>query len=769
MPPDNHTDNPASCYFDLVCKKESLLAAWEKIKEKGASGGIDNVNIELFGKELETNISDLSAALSSNCYIPEPYKEIKIPKDNHEFRHLSLPTIKDKIVQQAVKDIAGSVIERDFLDVSYAYREGKGATRAIGRVTHLITNEKRNWVSICDIDKYFDSISHDILFKKLSDIIKDQRLLNLFQLWVKMGKVDSLFRWKDTLKGIPQGSIISPILSNLYLHSFDVFMVGKDFGFVRYADDFIILSHTEAEAQRALKDASWFLVNELRLSLNPGMCVKNIEEGVEFLGILFKGAGKTVAGEKINDLKEKLLQGIRKIGNGSSIGDVTEGINRYYAELLPQDILETLDSWFIDRLKEELKQKYQERVFKSKAEIETALSSVCFMSQKQRLFKNKNIKNILMSCRKTRAVKSDASGSDPKDPGSLVKKKKHLYRELESAGFELVITKPGVFIGRTARGVVVKEKGVKLQEKQIANLKNITILSSGVTISSNLIKFCAEENITIDFIDYSGSPYAKLSPFENTSAELGVAQLEAFRNRKAQELAKQVVIGKIVNQINIINYYSKYRLGRDKDFTAVFDSNIGAMTALSEEVENICDEDLEIVRGKLFSVEGRAAGYYWAMVETILNENIEFAGRVRRGATDLVNSLLNYGYGILYSRIWTAVLQAGLNPHISYLHKPQDKKPALIFDLIEEFRQPIVDRAIFPLITKGEALELKDGLLAEDTRRKVIDSVLDRLETPEKWHGKELRLAEIIREQTKKVAIYLTGGSKKYQTYRYKW
>lgn len=112
--------------YDKICKVENLLSAWTKVKEKGSFGGIDKVTIESFESELDRNIGELSEQLTSYHYIPEPYQEIKIPKDDNEFRSLSLPTIKDKIVQQAVKDLIEPIFDKEFLDVSYAYRANKG-------------------------------------------------------------------------------------------------------------------------------------------------------------------------------------------------------------------------------------------------------------------------------------------------------------------------------------------------------------------------------------------------------------------------------------------------------------------------------------------------------------------------------------------------------------------------------------------------------------------------------------------------------------------
>lgn len=216
--------------YNKVCGLENLVSAWNKVKEKGAAGGIDQISIEVFEKDLDTNLKNLSELLSIHRYIPEPYKEIKTSKGKDEYRYLSLPTIRDKIVQQAIKDVIEPIFEREFLDVSYGYRPNKGPVKAINRVSHLMVNEKRSWVTICDIDNYFDEIHHDILFSLLAERIKDDELLSLIRLGIKMGKVDKKLRWRDRVRGIPQGSIISPLLSNLYLHPHQMLYSGAPRG-----------------------------------------------------------------------------------------------------------------------------------------------------------------------------------------------------------------------------------------------------------------------------------------------------------------------------------------------------------------------------------------------------------------------------------------------------------------------------------------------------------------------------------------------------------
>ena len=215
--------------------------------------------------------------------------------------------------------------------------------------------------------------------------------------------------------------------------------------------------------------------------------------------------------------------------------------------------------------------------------------------------------------------------------------------------------------------------------------------------------------------------------------------------------------------------YHKYRKSFDEGFVVEFTANLARMEGIAAEIKALTDADHATVRGKLFSIEGRAAAAYWEIIKALLDDMIVFEGRVGQGAKDLVNSLLNYGYAILYSKIWNAVSQAGLSPFISFLHVPQAGKPTLIFDLIEEFRPQAVDRVVFSLINKRVELKMDGQLLSEETRNRLAAEVLERVDSVEPFRGRELRLYEIMREQSRNVASFLKGELDKYSPYIAKW
>lgn len=225
--------------IDILCSESSLYNAWIIVKAKGAAGGIDGITIQEFEKEKRKQIPMLIEELKSGTWKPYPYLEIEIPKskDPTEKRKLGMIAIRDKIVQQAIRAIIEPRYDRIFVGNSYGYRPGKGATKAIRRVLAECKNKKYKYVLRLDIDNYFDTIDHFLLRRRLVGTGTEEELARLIMLCMQMGKVKQKSReWKDTEFGTPQGTILSPLLSNLYLHSFDQFAISRHLPYIRYAD-----------------------------------------------------------------------------------------------------------------------------------------------------------------------------------------------------------------------------------------------------------------------------------------------------------------------------------------------------------------------------------------------------------------------------------------------------------------------------------------------------------------------------------------------------
>jgi len=350
-----------------------------------------------------------------------------------------------------------------------------------------------------------------------------------------------------------------------------------------------------------------------------------------------------------------------------------------------------------------------------------------------------------------------------------VAKRKHEYQKIESDGFDLVLSTPGVFVGKREHALIVKRKTIILQEIPLINLKNITVISEGVNFSSNAIQACCENRVSIDFLKNNGLPYAIVMNPVYVDLTYGLCQLEAYTNNKGIELVKQFVRGKITNQINLLKYFGKYYRKQNDGYNAILKAHIPTLKCHANSAVALKGDDLDVFRLSMFGIEGQASARYWEALSLIINEKVVFEGRERQGAVDLVNCMLNYGYGILYARISEAIIKAGLNPCLSYLHKPEKNRPSLVYDLIEEFRQQAVDRVVVSIITKSKDLNAVGGQLDERTKKLLAQKVIERMNTVEIFRNKEMRLFEIIQHQAHAIVKYLTAENNTYKPYIRKW
>ena len=432
--------------------------------------------------------------------------------------------VRDKIVQQAIRKIIEPRFEKLFLSNSYAYRPGKGALKTIKYIVKQCGNKDYQYALRLDVDNFFDEIDYTILQQRLTAIGIENELIRLIMLSVKMGRVKPSGVWNEPTKGIPQGAVLSPLLANLYLHSFDQFAVSKGLPYARYGDDSFILCKTQDQANEIKDKTQKYLASKLKLSLNTSACSK-ISDGFDFLGVTIKGQKVFITERKKEELEGRVL-GLffGEEGLVPKSKKIWDGLRNYYAKLLPQEDLEFFDAALIKR-----------------------------------------------------------------------------------------------------------------------------------------IIFAIEDS------------------------------------------------------------------------------------------------------------EAQVAIRYWDYIrELIQDDDVCFEKREHQGATDIVNSMLNYGYAILYVRVWQALLAAKLNPFDSIIHARQEGKPTLVYDLVEVFRSQVVDRIVISLIQKGQDLQVRNGLLTDKTRQLLVKYVEERLVRNEKYQGEEMKMEQIIQRQAKLLAKVF-DGSAKYKPYVAKW
>ncbi|MGH8510655.1 MAG: group II intron reverse transcriptase/maturase [Gammaproteobacteria bacterium] len=318
------------CWYSLMDKvyaSATLAAAWAKVRANHGAAGVDGQSIGRFDARAEKYLDELGAALREGRYQPHPVKRVDIPKGIGETRPLGIPTVKDRIVQTAVKLVIEPIFEAQFCPMSYGFRPGRSAKDALREVDGLL-REGYTFVVDADLKSYFQSIPHERLVERVEARISDGRILDLLGSWLKGEILRGLERWTPT-GGTPQGAVISPLLGNLYLHALDERMGGRGYRMVRYADDFVVLCRSREEAEAALSDIrDW--VEENGLGLHPdkthvGDC-RQVGEGFEFLGYRFEAGRRWVRKKSLIRLKDAIRAKTRRT-RGTSLGQVIAELN----------------------------------------------------------------------------------------------------------------------------------------------------------------------------------------------------------------------------------------------------------------------------------------------------------------------------------------------------------------------------------------------------------------------------------------------------------
>ena len=750
--------------FNQLCQYKTLLAAWKQVKAKGSAGGIDGVSVEEVDSRIEQVLTGIQDELRSSSWIPQPYLRISIPKKEHERRKLGLLSVKDKIVQQALKQLTEAHFEKLFVKNSYGYRPDKGHTRAIRYTWHCCKQKKCKYALRLDVDNYFDTIDHEVLFKRLGALIADDEVVRLIQLAVKMGVVSKKLHWEENKIGIPQGGVLSPQLANLYLHSFDQFVLSKADDYVRYADDFIIFCHTKEQAEQLLEEAKSFLKERLRLTLNEP-CVVETAQGIEFLGILIFPDKLSLSEKKKEDLRDKINQLEWQDRGFTSKGlQSLQGIKCYYAALLPEEYLKWLDDLLLRRLEEIISECWE--TIPNKSVLSAALKAIEFYSDGN-LPQTVRVKNDLV-LRYTSLKSEQRKKADKLKNEKFIKKRKAEYRKKENEATELIISTYGTFIGVNNSGISLKTYGKQLPMPPTNNLRHITVLSKGVSISSNAIEYCMQQRIPVDFFTQTGRHAASILSPVFMESTLWKAQADLDENGRAL-LAKKIISGKLKNQFNLIKYYHKYHKTKYDILCEKYDTIAPKLKGLIDQIGIYVIQSGKDYRMELMALEAAGAVLYWDYVRKLLQDDqVGFIKREHKGATDLVNCLLNYGYSLLYARVWQALLLYKLNPSDGVLHVRQPGKPTFVYDVVELFRAQAVDRVVLSLIQKGESLKMDKGLLTSDTIRLLVQHVTERLNRYEIYRGKECRLCDIINMQIKEICDFIAEG-KLYRPYIAKW
>ena len=330
---------------------------------------------------------------------------------------------------------------------------------------------------------------------------------------------------------------------------------------------------------------------------------------------------------------------------------------------------------------------------------------------------------------------------------------------------KLIIHDYGTVISHKANMFRVYNKAKNLKDEFSANLVKQIIIASGSSVTSRVVKLAMDHDIDILYVNKFGMPYARIYPCRLGGTTLTrKVQAEAYNSQKSVILSKAFVEGKTSNQYNLLKSLSKNRKSTDLEKFA------DKILELQKKIESLDGDNIDDIRDYLLGIEGASASMYFQALATIL----PFNGRDRK-SSDQVNIMLNYGYGILYSEIEKSCITAGLDPYLGYFHKDRYGKPSMVLDLIEEFRQPVVDRAIITLfshriVSNKDFQKIGDSMLLSGYgRKKVIDAIMKRLSIKVNFKGRNFTLGFVITDHARDVAKFLLSEKDDYTPFTPRW
>lgn len=312
--------------IDKVYKPENLLSAYRKVAANKGAPGVDHVTIEDFTADLTRHIRKLETHLREDTYQVQMIRRVNIPKPGtNETRPLGIPTVRDRVVQGALRHVLEPILERQFAEHSYGFRPNRGCKDALRRVDLLVRQGYRYTVDV-DLKSYFDTIPHDRLLGELRKYVADNRVMDLVEKFLKAEILDGKEHWEPE-SGAPQGAVLSPMLSNLYLNDLDHTMASAGYEMTRYADDLVIQCKTLSEAESALAMVrAW--TSERGLTLHPTKTkIVDVEvDGFEFLGYRFIGHRRFPRRKSMMKFKDTIRHKTRRT-NGRSLQSIIVDVN----------------------------------------------------------------------------------------------------------------------------------------------------------------------------------------------------------------------------------------------------------------------------------------------------------------------------------------------------------------------------------------------------------------------------------------------------------
>ena len=348
--------------WEAVFERENLRTALKRVESNKGAAGVDGMEVKDLSGYLRAHWLEVREALESGKYRPSPVRRVEIPKPDGGVRQLGIPTVLDRLIQQAIAQVLTPMFEAVFSPHSYGFRPGRSAHQAVQKSQEYI-QEGYDWVVDIDLEKFFDRVNHDMLMARVARMVKDKRVLKLIRAYLESGVMLNGVVM-ETEEGTPQGGPLSPLLSNIMLNDLDRELEERGHKFVRYADDCNIYVKTQRAGGRVLESVKKYLEKKLKLRVNPKKSKVERANRVKFLGFsFFKRKGEVLV-RIANRAKERFMEKVRNLTQRTRSGkleDIVSELNRYlvgwiayYRLADTPSVYKELDEWIRRRLRQML-------------------------------------------------------------------------------------------------------------------------------------------------------------------------------------------------------------------------------------------------------------------------------------------------------------------------------------------------------------------------------------------------------------------------------
>lgn len=674
-----------------------LRSAYAKVRENNGQPGVDGVNVGAYAHGLEAELQSLRLAVLGGGYRPQPLKRLWLPRPGKTPRPIAIPVVRDRVLQTAVAQTLTPLLEEEFEECSFAYRQGRSVRMAVERIG-LLQRQGYRWVVEADIEKFFDNIPHDKLLAELREIARDDELIELVRIWLTTPVQDGDKLLPVSL-GVPQGSPISPLLANLYLDHLDEALLDEGHALVRYADDFVVLAKNRERAEAAV-ELSTQVLNDLELKLNPLKTrVVNFETGFKFLGWNF----------------------VRSLAVPARRDSVALPPLPAPPAELPSTPWLPDDSAMADAFAE---------AFGDNPAWQAPPTAPAKPSPEPEHDRTPPLPDM---------PEIDIDG--PFDSPFSETERAEPVIPPPSLQRSLYLVDPGVSLATENQHLLVRRGDETVLDLPAVNVDQVMLFARN-PISSAALICCMRHGIPIAYLSRMGKYYGRTEPPSGESVVLLTAQFAAHASGELDlPVAREIVRGKLTNSRLLLSRYARHR---PQEHTGKVHEAINLLSDLARRSRNAAD--LDSLRG----LEGAGAAAYFAVWRLWLAPRWHFGTRVAQRGGDPINALLDFGYTLLRQSVAGLIQARGLNPWLGHLHRPKSGHMALASDLMEEFRPLLVDAVVLNSCLNHalapEDFVQRDGAwtLKPDAARSYIRDIETRMNS-ERQHPRTGELLDLRR------------------------